>query len=305
VGSVFSVFKLSRKTAAMDVDDDQQAILNDLLHNNPYNTLPVRSKSSSRLHRSSSSSFNATNTRVLTAVNTSKSTSNLGQSMATEHLAAGAHTKPSVLLARDLYAEKLRSMHLERQLSSSRVALRRSQQKQHDLQLSAVRKRTQHSKSVWSLLDKAARQTQRNPPLALTHAVPNLSSERDPVELLRQSIQHLEHSASYSSNTSNTSTTSDTSDTSDTTTTTAAAPSPPPSPGKARLQADLATAMEASMASSGGDGWQVMPTKQERQQQKHQRRKIKHKRRIFQHFEGGCMKCILLFMNILVLCFNV
>jgi len=201
------------------MDADQQAILNDLLHNNPYTLLPVRSKSSSRLHRSSSSSFNATNTRVLTAVNTSKST-NLGQSMATEHLAAGAHTKPSVLLARDLYAEKLRSLHLERQLSSSRVALRRSQQKQHDLQLSAVRKRTQHSKSVWSLLDKAARQTQRNPPLALTHAVPNLSSERDPVELLRQSIQHLEHSASYSSNTTNTTNTTNTSNTSTTTNTT-------------------------------------------------------------------------------------
>ena len=76
-------------------------------------------------------------------------------------------------------------MKLERELSNSRVALRRSQQKEKDLRLSAVRKRTQHSKSVWSLLDRAAQQTHRNPPLALTQEIPTLGLERDPIGLLR------------------------------------------------------------------------------------------------------------------------
>ena len=108
--------------------------------------------------------------------------------MATDNLAAGVHTSttPSILLAKDLYAEKLRSMNLERQLSSSRVALRRSQQNERDLKLSAVRKRSQHSKSVWKILDQASKQTLRNPPLALANSVPNLLNTRDPISLLRR-----------------------------------------------------------------------------------------------------------------------
>ena len=107
------------------------------------------------------------------------------QGLAVENLVAGAHTHPSILLAKDLYAEKLRSMRLQRELSSSRVALRRSQQKAADAQRSAAQLRRQASKSVWSLINRAARRTQRMPPLDLSESAPRLAGERAPVALIR------------------------------------------------------------------------------------------------------------------------
>ena len=149
---------------------------NDLLLHLPKVAIPKKLKRS------------ATVNGIRTFTKVSSNQHNAPQDMATDNLAAGVHTSttPSILLAKDLYAEKLRSMNLERQLSSSRVALRRSQQNERDLKLSAVRKRSQHSKSVWKILDQASKQTLRNPPLALANSVPNLLNTRDPISLLRR-----------------------------------------------------------------------------------------------------------------------
>jgi hypothetical protein len=179
--------------------DDHSAILNDLLgtttdhYANLLHALPTVARVPSRkktFKEKSRSSNNLFNMKTIKASTKSKSSKQL---LSTATLAAGAHAQsaPNFKMAKDLYAEKLRTMRLERELSSSRVALRRSQQKEKDLRRSAVRKRQQHSKSIWTLLHKAARQTQRNPPLALAHSVPNLLMERDPVEMLRRVDQSV------------------------------------------------------------------------------------------------------------------
>ena len=90
------------------------------------------------------------------------------QELSVDNLVAGAHAHPSILLAKDLYAEKLRSMRLQRELSSSRVKLRKSMQREKDARRAAVKKRNQAAKSVWALLERASKSTQRMPPLALS-----------------------------------------------------------------------------------------------------------------------------------------
>jgi hypothetical protein len=110
------------------------------------------------------------------------------QELSVESLIAGAHTHPSILLAKDLYAEKLRSMRLQRELSSSRVQLRKSLQREKDARRSAVQKRNQAAKSVWNLLEQASKRTQRMPPLTLSQSVPQLARERDPVMTLRAAV---------------------------------------------------------------------------------------------------------------------
>ena len=188
---------------------DATQILNELLSveaNAILQSLPkvIRPlSSSSKKGRKEKAAIAGNDVNTFTAIRTSSSQATLShthqlypQQIAMGNLAAGVHTtstKPSILLARDLYAEKLRAMHLTRELASSRIALRRSQQKERDLKLSAVRKRSQHTKSVWSLIDQASRQTLRNPPLALSNSVPNLTLERDPLTLLRRAKNMIEN----------------------------------------------------------------------------------------------------------------
>ncbi len=118
------------------------------------------------------------------------------QELSVDNLVAGAHAHPSILLAKDLYAEKLRSMRLQRELSSSRVKLRKSMQREKDARRAAVKKRNQAAKSVWALLERASKSTQRMPPLALSQSVPQLLHERDPVMTLRTAATAVASSAS-------------------------------------------------------------------------------------------------------------
>ena len=123
------------------------------------------------------------------------------QGLNVENLVAGAHSQPNIHLAKDLYAERLRNIRLQRSLSTSRHKLRCALQREKDARRSAVKKRTQAAKNVWKLLEIAANQTQRMPPIALAQSVPQLLNERDPVVTLRKAATNKIRSSASNLNT--------------------------------------------------------------------------------------------------------